>query len=603
VRLRRFRISENITGFHLLLILVVGLVCYSPSFQVPFVFDDFDAVALNRDITGGRPLLDILLHGGARRIADVTFAVNYRLHGHQVAGYHLVNLVIHLSASLTFYLLCRAVSAVLPAADDNQLAGTLSVRHFVPLAASLLFVCHPIQTQAVTYIVQRHTSLAVLFYLLALLCYLKGRSLLQLSVSRLAVAGWWVGGLLAALLACFTKQIAFSLPLMILMFEVVLFRGRLLKYYLSMIVLGAVASAGLLLLPVLSGGAVADVLFDLRHALSETIYFPRASYLYTQLRVIVTYLRLLLLPVRQNLDYDYPLYHSLADVPVAASLLLHLSLAVAAVYCYCRSREDGDTSCCRRQFRLISFGICWFYIALLIESSFIPITDVIMEHRLYLPSAGFFVAVAAGMELLSLKFACRKRYLLVLLTVLCVLLTTATVMRNQLWGDDVAFWEDTARKSPRKGRVLGNLGNAYLNSGRREDALRMNVAAIRLDPTLERAWIRLGVLLQDIPAFRGRFVTGEEYLTPQGRPDFRWYAILNGIEYNNMGLACEYLNLPQDAMTWYWQAVQMSPDFDLAWLNLGLFASRHGRPDLVARARLKLGVINPGLASQLPVGR
>ena len=581
----------------MLLILLLGLVCYSTSFTVPFMFDDFDVIVFNRDISGGRSLLDILLHGGARRIADFSFAINYRLHAQQVAGYHLTNLAIHLAAAFTFYLLCTTLADILLSTYGTDRQEQAPTRRFMPLAAALLFVCHPIQTQAVTYIVQRHTSLATLFYLLSLLAFLKGRALYERTGLTRAV--FYRGGLffIAALLACYTKQIAFSLPLMIMLMEFMLFRGRLVKQYLLAALFVVILLFVAAFLPVVHGGTISDVVFDLRHAITETIYFPRTTYLFTQFRVIATYLRLLVLPVQQNLDYDFPLYSSLGNGAVIASLSLHVMLLASAAVLF---RKAGRQPPARgHQFRLISLGICWFYVALLIESSFIPITDVIMEHRLYLPSAGFFIAAIAVIELAGQMLKCRQLHAWIFLAGVCGLLATATVMRNRLWSDEVAFWEDAARKSPRKGRVVGNLANVYLNSGRNDDSLRMNVAAIMLDPGLERAWRRLGVLLKHVPSVQGRFRTGQEYLTPEGHIDFRWFSKYNSVEYNNMALACEYLNFPQEASKWYWQSVQMDPDFDLAWLNLGLFAAKTGNATTVARALARLQSLNPVLARQL----
>ncbi|MGB9081331.1 MAG: tetratricopeptide repeat protein [Desulfuromonadaceae bacterium] len=601
----RFSSPRAITGLHVFLVVLLGLVCYYNSFSVPFMFDDISAIVKNPDITGGRNLWDILLHGGPRRIADFSFAVNYRFHALQVAGYHVINLAIHLSAAVVLYFLTAALLDALELTYPSRVpeANTfVTVRErFIPLATALVFVCHPLQTQAVTYLVQRHTSLATLFYLLALLAYVKGRITLEQHGLERGVLRWGLLLSAMALLAFHTKQISFSMPLMMVMLELGLFRGRLFKRYL---IIAAVTGVLLLLamfLPAMLNGSLADIMFDLRRTTSEDLYFSRTSYFLTQTRVIVTYLRLLVLPVQQNLDYDYPIFSSLQNIEVIASMALHGLLLTAAYVLYRRSQHQLTVT--DRQsglaLRLIALGIAWFYIALIIESSFIPITDVIMEHRVYLPSAGFCIALAAFVMLISRKLHSGVRCRWLALAAVCLLFATLTIARNRLWNDEVRFWLDAAAKSPRKGRVHSNLGLAYLRQNRFEMALRLFVDAIKLDPTLNSAWMSLGSSLQGMNLYQGRFTSGMEYLTPGGEIDFRWYRQFNSSEFNNMGLACEFVGQPEEALNWYIQSVNMNPDFDLAWFNLGLLSARLGNYPQRDKALSKLHALNPALANKL----
>ena len=123
----------------------------------------------------------------------------------------------------------------------------------------------------------------------------------------------------------------------------------------------------------------------------------KETYLLTQFRVIVTYLRLLLIPVNQNLDYDYPLFSSVLTPEVLASLLLHLALLGTAVTLF-------KLKLTLRDWRVISFGILWFYITLSVESSIIPLKMIICEYRIHLPSVGFFVGVLSLMFLGVVRF-------------------------------------------------------------------------------------------------------------------------------------------------------------------------------------------------------
>lgn len=602
----RFRSPRVITALHVCLIVLLGLVCYCNSFSVPFLFDDYTSIVDNPEVIGGKKLWDILLHGGPRRIADISFAVNYRLHDLQLAGYHITNLAIHLSAAVVLYFLSASLldsmNLVYPSGEPETGESARITARFIPLATALVFVCHPLQTQAVTYIVQRHTSLATLFYLLALLAYIKGRITLEQGGLKGGVLFWWVILSAMSLLAFYTKQIAFSLPLMILMLELGLFRGRLFKRYL---IVTAVAGALLLLtmlLPTVMSGSVADIMFDLRHTTSEDTYFSRTSYLLTQTRVVVTYLRLLVLPVQQNLDYDYPVFSSLRNSEVIASLILHGILMAAAFVLYRRSQHQLTSADRRRGscLRLIAVGIAWFYIALIIESSFIPITDVIMEHRVYLPSAGFAIVLAALARLIGSKFQHGVRFQWLALATVCLVFSTMTIARNHVWGDEVRFWQDAASKSPRKARVFTNLGWAYLNRNRYEIALRLFVNAVKLDLRQgNNMWIMLNSALKGVNRYQGRFTDVEKYLTPEGKVDYRWFSQFNSVNCNNMGLATEFIGQPEEALTWYIMSVNINPDFDLAWFNLGLLSARLGHKIQGEAALLKLETLNPDLANTL----
>lgn len=594
-----------LTALHLGLIMLLGLACYCNTFSVPLMFDDFSSIVKNPDITGGKSLWDILLHGGSRRIADMSFILNYRAHGLELAGYHSINLAIHLTVTVVLYFLTTALLAALvrlnsAAVPASAQAGPLTER-FIPLATALIFVCHPLQTQAVTYIVQRHTSLATLFYLLALLAYLKGRiALEQYGVTAHVL----LRGLLLALLsllAFHTKQITYTLPLMIVMLELSLFRGRQFKRLLGVTALITVLLLITLIVPALLGGSLTEVMFDLRHATSEDLYFTRSSYALTQLRVVVTYLRLLIVPLGQNLDYDYPLSTSLLNIDVMASLFLHITLLTTAFLLYRRSQCRGNAADGhgRSALRLIAIGITWFYLALMVESSFIPITDVIMEHRVYLPSVGFCLAAAALLRLLCRRLQNGWRWQWLALTAICLVFSVMTVARNHVWSDDLRFWQDAADKSPRKGRVVSNLGIAHLKRGQYQIALRLFVEAIKLDMRLESAWFSLGWTLKGMDVFPGRFSTGEEYMSGDRTADMRWYRQRNSSEFNNMGLSCEFVGEPEHALKWYVQSVSMNPDFDLAWYNLGLLAARLGNTAQSEAALLKLKKLNPALAGIL----
>src|SRR6185369_12487963 len=198
---------------HLFLIIVIGAVVYGNTFGVPFVLDDVTSIYGNPIVRGFK------LSFKPRMVGDLSFALNYRLGGVDVTGYHIVNLLIHLTNGGLVYCLVSLLrkSPFFPVdhgTDDYRL---------IPLFTTLLFICHPVQTQAVTYISQRVASLATLFYLGTLILWLVARNAAKRKV-RILLYGVAFG---TALLAMATKEIAFTLPLTLLLLEYIFFGGQL----------------------------------------------------------------------------------------------------------------------------------------------------------------------------------------------------------------------------------------------------------------------------------------------------------------------------------------------------------------------------------------
>jgi len=453
---------------HVLMIILLGLAVYSNTFNSPLLFDDESAILRKDDIKdiGYITRMPIsLVVAESRLIGYITFAVNYAAHGLDVTGYHIVNIAIHLLCALLVYWLVL-LTFLTPYFPDDRSVKTCSSRYFTALFAALLFISHPIQTQAVTYIVQRYASLTTLFYLLSLTMYIKSR----LSESVMAKYGFYAGALASALLAMKTKEIAFTLPLAIIFYEYIFFSGNAKKrlFYLSLFV---IAMFFIPLALIIANGHSLTSLSSIVE-LTKMAGDPDVSrwdYLYTQFRVIVTYIRLLFLPVSQNLDYDYPIYRTFFTAPVFLSFSFLLSVIGWGVYLLFRASRSDKKGREVHWLRLIAFGIFWFFLTLSVESSIIPIADVIFEHRLYLPSVGFFIAVMACVMWMRNRMGNKpfvaKAVLAVMVLVVAGLSVTAYA-RNAVWQDEVTLWADAVSKSPNKDRVKYNFhessGRAYL---------------------------------------------------------------------------------------------------------------------------------------------
>lgn len=576
-------------------ILLTGVIAYFNSLNGPFQFDDFN-------ISNQPILLARAFTASARQVVDFTFLFNHYIHGKNVLGFHLVNLLIHLcTAATTFFLSLYALRAF---ADNNRLESeeSLFISRFVPFATSLLFVCHPIQTQSVTYIVQRYTSLATLLYLLSALMYIRAR--ISHACQSIKHKTWLYGiiSLLAGMLSMRCKEIAFTLPFMLATIEMFLFQGKLLRnrFFVS-------AMIGLLLIipaqQILRHGftGIDDLFYSISRGTREELTYSRTDYLLTEFRVVVTYLRLMFFPVNQNLDYDYPLQKIFFTPAVILSLMLHISILLSSIIMFFNSRSffKGRKPFVGICIRLCSFGIVWFYLALSVESSFIPILDVIFEHRLYLPSVGFFLSATSIAALVLSGSRTSQKVAWASLAILTLTFTTATIRRNAVWNDELRLWEDAVRKAPNKIRVLNNLGAFSISKRRPEKAIPALLRVLEIQPGYTESINNIGVALDLVPQVVGRYNNGLKYLTAERVLDVRqidpWFANSR----NNLGLAYMLIGNQQKALAYFEQAVSLEQKEEAPWHNLALLSAQLGNRKRAMEALEKLEQLNPRRAKAL----
>jgi tetratricopeptide (TPR) repeat protein len=251
---------------------------------------------------------------------------------------------------------------------------------------------------------------------------------------------------------------------------------------------------------------VGEVVSDIGEKTKVQTEMSRLDYLYTESRVLMTYIRLIFLPINQNLDYDYPISHSLFDPDVFLSFLFLFSIFGLGVYLliYCRSTVSNA--------KLISYGIFWFFITLSVESSIIPIEDVIFEHRMYLPSIGIFIAVSAFIMMAADKFREGRKLpgrtaAVAAAAVIIVMLAGATYARNMVWKDAVTLWEDVVSKSPEKARPRNNLGRAYWKKGLGDKAFEQYSIAVKLNPMFPQALTNIANMFRE----KGQIYRALEY--------------------------------------------------------------------------------------------
>ncbi len=363
-----------IRRFHLAafaLIAVLVLIAYSNTFTASFHFDDDASISENpliKQLTTENALSLIRTN---RPVTNLSLMFSYATSGMNVVGWHVFNTAFHIANSFFVYLLL-AWTLQLPSLQKYR-----DKARRMALFGALLFAVHPIQTESVTYIISRSELLAAFFFLASLLLFIRGALSKRFS--------YYVGSFVASLLAMGSKEWAATLPAVLFLYDYLFLSQGEMK------VLKTRAKAYALLF--LSWAFIAYILTfyigvnSAGFSMSGTNGITAKTYLLTSFNVIWTYIRLLILPVNQNLDYDYPLAKTLFEFPTLLSFIGHIVVICAAVWLYKKKRAH-----------LAAFGIAWFYIILSPTQSFVPILDLIFEHRLYLPSLGLFVAFIAGYE-------------------------------------------------------------------------------------------------------------------------------------------------------------------------------------------------------------
>ncbi|ABW68223.1 tetratricopeptide repeat protein [Desulfosudis oleivorans] len=535
-------------GATLLLLAAAGVVLYSNSLTAPFVFDDLPNIFENPHIRITRlsfpDLADAATVGTRRPVASLTFALNYYVHGYNVAGYHVVNIAIHILTGFLMFLVVRQTLG-LTGNEKKELIAAL---------AALVWLVNPVHTQAVTYIVQRMTALATLFFLFALYLYIKGR-LRQRTGRPLGILFFALCGL-SGILAVLSKQIAATLPFFVLVYEWYFFQDldRAWVKQQAKWIGGAVVIIGALAAIYLGASPIEKIM-----AMYDSQGFTMGQRLLTEPRVIFLYLSLLFFPHpgRLNLDYDFPISVSLVDPVTTLVSILGLIGLVAAAFVTAKRK------------RLVSFAIVWFLGNLAIESSFLGLA-LVFEHRTYLPS----VFVVAALAWAAVTYIRPRPLAIGFLCALTLLWGFWTYQRNAIWADEVALWQDVTEKSPNLARPWNNLGLALRTAGLSEEALTAFNTALTLDPHYTEARNNLGVLYQHTGKTQKAVQCFENVikLNPGFAPG-----------YLNMGKVLLDMDRPDQAEPFFQKALTLAPETEAVHYNLGLVRFR--QTDLAAAWR------------------
>lgn len=572
-----------------MLLILIAAIAYANSLDNSFHFDDSritDNPHIRISELSPNAILDVWTKSEptTRPLANITFALNYYFDEYDVRGYHLFNILIHVITAILFYFFAKLTM------EREPVMRRFGAPGMVPFVAALIWVASPAQTQAVTYIVQRMTSMATMFYLLSMVCYVRFR----LSRSMAAQTALLTGCLISAALALGCKENVAVLPFFILLYEFFFFRDlkwprgtAFIAFYCAILVIG-----GLAVFTYLGGSPWETILAG--YASRTFTVFERVL---TEPRVVLFYITLIFLPhpSRLNLDHDFLVSRSFLEpattMPALLTVLFLVCLAVLIV----------------RKERLAAFTILWFFGNLAIESSFLGL-ELAFEHRLYLP--GMMVILYATAATRDILPSLWLRYGLA-----CCIVATFTFWtweRNITWKTNLSLWSDCAAKSPQKMRphnnlgiaqelagnpaaaeisfrmalaldpdaVLthGNLGFLLAKQGKKQEALEHLKTALSLKPDQPKVLLGLG----QIKLGQGRVLEATAYFSSILRdfPDFEDVALA----HYNMGVIYEDSGNLKKAAESYAEAIQKKPDYVAPYNNLGILLARRGEMDAAIRS-------------------
>ncbi len=459
--------NAGITVFVILFLSLSVFAAYFVSLNGTWALDD---VVANRPV-GLTDISDIF---GYRKVAYLTFLWNHSISRFDPANYRIINILIHLINSILLFTLVRIT--LLRRGYGRKNKESIAGAAFLSAA---FFALHPININAVSYIVQRMASLAAMFVLLGLLFY----AVSSRTEGKVLHVVFTLFSLVSIMLGIFSKENAImAIPLLALYDYFFISSFEIKRFIKNFRIIFIIALCGII--PAFFYLRLKDHIMDMAAILlhydrpipqkgwtAVDVYWTPLEHILTEFRVISEYISLILMPLPGRFVFDhwgYPLSKGLAEpMTTLFSLILILSLLFFAII---KAKKHP----------FLSFGILWYFIALSLESFIAVGSDLYFEHRNYLPMAGFTAGVITELWILLTEkygegdddkaFPVKKSFTVIV--IVSLLLGFATYKRNRVWENSVVLWEDTLNKGSENIRAMMSLGNAYLKENDFEKAER-----------------------------------------------------------------------------------------------------------------------------------
>jgi protein O-mannosyl-transferase len=570
-------------------LVVAALLAYSNCFTSPFVLDDADAIVTNASIRSLTPISRALSgpfqsSTAGRPLVNLSFALNYAAGELSPVGYHAVNLAIHILCGLVLFGIVRRTLAARSTASTSSSLSNSS--NLLALFSALLWLLHPLETEAVDYVTQRTESMMALAYLVTLYGFIRGTAAKNpwrwYSVS---IASCWLGML--------CKESMATAPVMVLLYDVVFCSGSVSKALRQRAALyGGLAASWIALAVLLTGNGRS-------HSAGFASGVSVSTYLLNQAPIVLRYLRLVLWPAGLVFDYGLPKAIAWSDALPAAAAVLAIAAATVAAWFFDRR---------------LAYLATWVFVTLAPTSTIVPIaTEVGAERRMYLPMMAIATLIVLGARAV-LK---QRAGFVGSLAAVSVALGALTFVRNADYQDTDGLWRQVIARYPH-GRAHYNLGVSLREAGRRAEAIREYELAADDMPDAEyalgfealsngnydEAIVRLRRYLQlkplDINAIRASNLLGRSLLLA-GRPDeaataFRDTLRMHADDADATGALGQALlngGHLDEALSVLSAFVQRAPQLAPAHFNLGLTFLRLRRFDEAASELSQAVNLNP----------
>lgn len=485
----------------LFVLLVVGLIIYGNSFNNEFFWDDDDSIVNNIYIKDwqhlGKFFTENLIAGAGqvtnyyRPILLICFSLDYRFWGLEPFGFHLTNTLLHIIAAFLIFLLLERLI-------KKKSDSFLDLSFILPFLVSLFFLIHPLQTEAVTYTAGRADPLSSVFSLLAILFYINYRFAVrkkediwkgQAGIKEIWNRNWrYLICLLFFVLGLLTKEQVILLPALILLVELVFITKKLDKTNVIKVIKLAVPLfliSGIYFILRLTLLDFNDILHGFEYgAAYDSSLWQR---LLTFCLVMILYFKLLFIPFGLHMAREVPLVASFFSWPVLVFIAVLVLIIVVCVKTWKKNR-------------LITFGFLWFFIILLPRTNIFQINRPMYEHWLYLPMIGFWLAFFSLIILLFNKIKPNKQTKKIIFVFLCFcvfVFSALTMMRNNDWHDPITFYEKNLTYTPNSFIQHNNLGMAYADAGRIEEAIKEYKKAIAINDVYAQVHHNLANSLRD----------------------------------------------------------------------------------------------------------
>ncbi len=564
------KISQTILGY-CLLISLLGVLVFANHLNNPFQFDSVPYITNNANLENPERLLTAEFWKNqflARGLLRMSVALNVHLDGFKPFGYHILNLAFHIfNALLLFFVLKKSFRRF----KLNEMGWGGKRIQSVSFFASIIFLCHPIQTESVIYIMSRSEVMASTFYLIGFLLF---QQLLERSpTSRLQYGIYFLIIFLVALLGFSVKQILATLPAVMILYYLLSCPNHSPTWHFLKRWKWPIWGIFFFFTGLLFYKLFTDETFLIGPSRSEEMV-GRANYMLSQPAVIIFYyLKKLMFPINLNIDPDIEIVTGFLSLSFLIPSLCIVLLLIGSFRIF--------------KSRFIFFFLCWFFIILSPSSSIVTLHDLAAEHRIYLASAGIFILLACGASEITRKWGKTKPLQIVLIFCLFVgVLGVLTMKRNTVWQTELSLWQDTYQKSPHKLRPLinlarahslqgdneqaikyyqeallkgpgvfapnYNLGDLYLENGLVADAIRHFLLASRIEPEIPETFAKLG----EIYLSQNEFKLANSYFKHAVELDPRMSAV-----FKNLGVLNFYhLNNTQQGLTYFSRSLTLDPN-------------------------------------------